>query len=75
VTFPDWGGPNLWFGTWELEAAKRGTLLRFAESSLGRIGDTLMDEKAKGWRFLFDGALKAFVEGRPAPVWAEVAGP
>lgn len=69
TTFPDWGGPSHWFGTWELEADGAATLLRFSESTLGVGAEKQAAEKDKGWRFLFEGALKAHVEGTPAPEW------
>ncbi len=70
-TFPNWGGPSFWFGTWELEADGVGTILRFSESTVGRISATRAAETEKGWRFVFGDALKAHVEGKPAPEWQE----
>ena len=71
TTFPNWGGPSLWFGTWELEADGAATILRFSESTLGRTSESQTAEKDKGWNFLFGAALKAHVEGKPAPEWQE----
>ncbi len=69
VAFPLWGGPALWTGTWEIEAAGKETLVRFTEATIGPVSDEGMKDKEKGWRFLFDGALRAYVEGRSPPVW------
>ena len=69
TTFPEWGGPTLWFGTWKLEEDGDGCLLHFSESTLGKLEASNLQEKESGWKFLFAGALKAFVEGRPAPAW------
>lgn len=69
--FPEWGGPSVWFGTWTLETADDGCLLRFTEHAVGKTSDGYFAEKQKGWTFLFDGALKAHVEGTPAPKWED----
>ena len=71
TTFPNWGGPSFWFGTWELAADGAVTILSFTESTVGRVSDSLMAQKEKGWRFLFGGALKAHVEGKPGPKWED----
>ena len=65
--FPEWGGPNLWFGTWQLEAADDGCRLRFTEHSIGEISDIWQARHQEGWSYLFDGVLKAHLEGRPLP--------
>lgn len=70
ATFPNWGGPNFGFITWEVEADGGGTVLRFSESLLGQVSDTACESKEKGWTFLFE-VLKAHVEGRPAPEWED----
>ncbi|HVS62428.1 MAG TPA: SRPBCC domain-containing protein [Thermoanaerobaculia bacterium] len=69
--FPQWGGPSTWLGTWDLEADGDGTVVRFSEAAVGRITESYGAEKEKGWRFLFDGALKAYVEGTEPPVWKD----
>lgn len=69
--FPRFGGPSLWFGAWELEAAGDATRLRFTEHALGRVAEKYQGDKLKGWRFLFADALKAFVEGGPPPEWRD----
>jgi uncharacterized protein YndB with AHSA1/START domain len=71
TTFPNWGGPSIWFGTWELKADGAGTILSFSESAIGRISISGAEEKGTGWQFLFGGVLKAFVEGSPKPEWKE----
>jgi uncharacterized protein YndB with AHSA1/START domain len=69
TTFPNWGGPSIWFGTWDLESSGAATLLKFTESTVGRISDSLVTEKEKGWQFLFGESLKAHIEGKPRPEW------
>ena len=69
TTFPNWGGPAVWFGTWTLEADGDGTVLTFSESTIGRITAHSTEQKEKGWRFLLGAALKSCAEGQPAPEW------
>lgn len=69
--FPAWGGPSTWLGTWDLEADGDATIVRFSEAAVGRITEDYAADKEKGWRFLFDGALKAYVEGTEPPAWEE----
>lgn len=71
VAFPGWGGPSLLTGTWSLEADGSGTRLRFTEATVGKLSESHMRSKEKGWTFLFDGALKAHLEGRPVPTWED----
>ena len=71
TTFPNWGGPSIWFGTWELEADETVTLLKFSESTIGRIDDAHAAGKEKAWKFLFATVLKSFVEGTPIPEWQD----
>lgn len=71
ITFPGWGGPTLWLGSWELSGESGTTRLRFQESAIGQTSPENAAEKDKGWRFLFDGALRAHLEGTPPPVWSD----
>lgn len=68
---PEWGGPSTWVGGFTLEPDGKGTKLRFREAGHGRVDEANLLEKEKGWRFLLDGALRAFCEGRPAPEWKD----
>ncbi len=68
-TFPEWGGPSTWFGSWQLSSDAESCVLRFTESTLGRVSNRNLEEKEKGWQFLFGSALKAHVEGKPCPPW------
>lgn len=70
-TFPNWGGPATWFATWSLEGDGSSTVLTFSESTVGLISAVTAEQKEGGWKFLFEGALKSYVEGRPAPAWEE----
>ena len=69
ATGPAWGGPSTWFGTFELTADGGATRLRFTESAFGRVTEASQREKEKGWRFLFEGALRAHAEGKAPPTW------
>jgi uncharacterized protein YndB with AHSA1/START domain len=66
--FPNWGGPSQSYGTWELQPNASGTTLKYSESTVGRVVDSHVDEKDKGWQFLFQ-TLKAHLEGSPLPTW------
>lgn len=70
-TFPVWGGPSTWFGSWQLSEGESGCQLRFTESTVGRVSDSNLNEKEKGWSYLFGGVLKAHVEGKPIPAWVD----
>ncbi len=74
VSFPLWGGPTLWLGSWEFEAKARATRVRFTEASVGVVSDASVADKEQGWRFLFDGALRAYVEGREPAAWSGPTG-
>ena len=69
-TFPAWGGPTQWFGTWKLVSMGEKTLLKFSEHAIGRVSDAGIQEKDKGWRFLWD-TLRSHVEGKPPPKWVD----
>jgi len=71
MAFPGWGGPGASLGSFHLEADGDRTRLRFTESTFGKVTEAHLQEKEKGWTFLFDLALKAHVEGRPQPVWQD----
>lgn len=68
-TLSNWGGPSCSYWTWTLEGDESGTVLRFEDDVVGRITDKTVEERTGGWTFLFEGALKAHLEGRPEPVW------
>ena len=68
--FPNWGGPTQWYGTWDLAADGEATVLKYSQTGVGRVSEAAMGEQDKGWQFLCD-ALKANVEGQPAPVWVD----
>ena len=74
ATFPGWGGPVQWFGTWELvpsgEKTGEKTILKFSEQAIGRVSETGTREKDRGWQFLW-ATLKSHVEGSAPPVWAD----
>ena len=33
-SFPNWGGPAIWFGTWELTAEGEGCKVKFSETAM-----------------------------------------
>ena len=68
--FPNWGGPVQSYATWDLEAAEDGTLLKFDEHMLGNVSAAGLEDKDKGWTFLW-AALKAHVEGSNPPQWVD----
>lgn len=70
MVFPDYGGPNHNFGTWLLEEANGTTTMTYSEASIGRVSDAGVEEKDKGWKFLW-ATMKAHIEGQPLPVWAD----
>lgn len=67
---PDWGGPRQWFGSWLLTEKAGGTLVTFSESAIGKVTDTSVESKTKGWNFLW-AVMKAHIEGAPAPGWED----
>ncbi|MFK7958665.1 MAG: SRPBCC domain-containing protein, partial [Lysobacterales bacterium] len=67
--FPSFGGPNQWFGTWDLEAkGEQGCLLTFSENSLGLVSVKGTEDRDTGWTYLWN-TMKAHIEGKPAPGW------
>lgn len=69
-SFPNWGGPSTWYGTWEFAGDDAGTKLTFSESVVGRVPEGYADDKNKGWHFLW-ASLKAHLEGTEPPIWTE----
>ena len=66
-----YGRPLSWVGKFELTAVDGGTRLRFTESCFGRVTADELASKDHGWRYLFDGCLRAHLDGNAAPVWQE----
>ncbi len=66
-----YGSPLLVLIKFELEAIANGTRLRFTEACIGRVDAATLRSKDKGWRFLFDGCLRAHLEGGAAPAWTD----
>ncbi len=64
-----YAGPLAWVGRFELRGDGDATRLRFCESAIGRQDETTLRSKEQGWRFLFDGCLRAHVEGGTPPAW------
>ena len=69
--FPNWGGPSLWFATWDLAASGNGTVVTFSESAIGKVSAGGAEEKTAGWEFLW-ACMKAHIEGLPEPAWGDL---
>lgn len=67
-TFPEWGGPSIMFGTWNLTATDHGCTVHFTEHTLGKTSEHYAAEKEKGWKFLM-AVMKAHIEGTEPPGW------
>ena len=67
-TFPEWGGPSTWFGTWKLEGDAETCTLRFTHDQVGATAEGWQEKYEGGWVFLWT-ALKAHLEGKPPPKW------
>ena len=71
AVFPSFGGPNEWFGTWDLEGTgAQKTQLTFVENSIGRVSEKGIEDRDMGWLFLWN-TMKAHIQGEPAPGWPE----
>jgi hypothetical protein len=70
ATFPGWGGPSQWFGTWELVKSSEKTVLLFSEQAIGRVSESGTRDKDRGWAFLW-ATLKSHVEGNAPPDWTD----
>jgi uncharacterized protein YndB with AHSA1/START domain len=64
-----YGSPLTWVGKYELEATETGTTLRFTERMFGRVTEDELASKDHGWRFLYDGCMRAHLEGTEPPEW------
>ncbi|MEM9556110.1 MAG: SRPBCC domain-containing protein [Acidobacteriota bacterium] len=73
LTSPRWGGPSTWIGEITLEEVDDHVLFRFRETAVGRTDAKNEAGKTQGWSYLFDGALRAHVEGREEPTWEDWA--
>ena len=69
--FPEYGGPGRSYSRYELSVDGDETILRFRDLTCGRLTPATCASLTKGWKFLFEGALKAWLEGRPAPAWED----
>ena len=64
-----YGRPLTWLGKYELTAIEGGTRLRFTESMFGRVTEQELASKDHGWRYLYDGCMRAHLEGTEQPAW------
>lgn len=63
----EWGGPSRNIMTWRLEPEGGGTRLRLEHAFFGRVSEATRASLDEGWRRLFEGSLKPFVEGGAVP--------
>jgi len=59
---PAFGGPSTTMLRLSLEASGKHTLLKISDTIFGNVGDAKMAQTRDGWKMLFEGGLKAFVE-------------
>ena len=64
-----YGSPLTWVGSYELAALGDGARLRFTERMFGRVTAAELASKDHGWRFLYDGCMRAHLEGTAPPDW------
>lgn len=69
-----YGSPLTWFGSYQIEALGEGAKLRFTERMFGRVTEAELASKDQGWRFLYDGCMRAHLEGTPPPAWESEPG-
>ena len=60
---PAFGGPAQTILQLKLEASGKSTTLQLSDTIFGRVSDEKLTQTREGWTMLFDGGLKAFVEG------------
>jgi uncharacterized protein YndB with AHSA1/START domain len=71
---PAFGGPAVWCTSFQFDVVSDCARLRFADCGTGRLSEELLEHKERGWRFLLDGALRAWCEGEDPPSFTEPAG-
>lgn len=64
-----YGSPLTWIGSYRVAAAGGGARLRFTEQMFGRVTAAELASKEHGWRFLYDGCMRAHLDGTPPPAW------
>ncbi len=64
-----YGSPLTWVTSYNLSADGTTTTLRFCERMFGRVTDGELRSKDHGWRFLYDGCMRAYLEGIQPPEW------
>jgi len=60
--YPPFGGPCLSLVHIRLEKAKSGTQFFLTDHLIGRVGDASEESLQSGWKLVFGGGLKAWVE-------------
>ena len=65
--FTDYGGPGRSHTSYKLTADGDSTVLRFTETTYGRIREKTGKSLDDGWNYLLAKCLKAFVEGNELP--------
>ena len=69
-----YGSPLTRVGSYRVEANAGGARLRFTEQMFGRVTASELASKDHGWRFLYDGCMRAHLEGSPPPAWQQQPG-
>lgn len=57
------GGPAITILQLDLRASGKTTVLRLSDTIFGQVGDEKSSQTREGWLMLFDGGLRAYVEG------------
>ena len=66
-----YGSPLTWVGKYEFTAIDGGTRLRFTEAAFGHVTEAELAQKDHGWRYLYDGCMRAHLEGGEPPAWMD----
>ena len=60
---PAFGGPAITLLHLEVKVSGKYAVLRLSDTIFGKVGDDKLAQTRDGWMMLFDGGLRAFVEG------------
>lgn len=64
---PEFGGPARLQTRIEFKPTETGTRFRFVDTAFGRLGATFESDVTSGWKFLFEGCFKPWVEEGKKP--------
>ncbi len=60
---PAFGGPAQTILELNLKSSGETTILQLSDTIFGKVGDQKLTQTREGWMLLFEGGLRAFVEG------------